>query len=314
MNKHTYLSGAATCAAMIAALTFLAPQAGAEEQDCRLQLAATLPISKLHNGRVLEVEAAVNGQPVTLQVDTGAGNTILRESKAKELGLRPEMLQTYIRAEIFGGIEIHRTVAPKDFSLGNLHAAGVTILLAPDSDKLKSLPDGLLGANVLSAYDVDIDMTKGIMHLFQPHRCAGQAVYWTQNEDLIAKIPFRYFGHIGVPVTLDGEKFEAILDTGASGSVMDFDLAKRKYGITPESPDVKTFQREGMKEANYRAPFKTLSFEGVTVNNPQITLIPYANSHEKNTKMLLGMNVLSKLHLYIAYKERMLYVTAADAH
>jgi hypothetical protein len=30
--------------------------------------------------------------------------------------------------------------------------------------------------------------------------------------------------------------------------------------------------------------------------------------------MLLGMDVLSKLHLYIAYKERKIYLTAAGAH
>jgi hypothetical protein len=30
--------------------------------------------------------------------------------------------------------------------------------------------------------------------------------------------------------------------------------------------------------------------------------------------MLLGMNVLRNLHVYVAYKERKLYVTPATAH
>jgi hypothetical protein len=31
-------------------------------------------------------------------------------------------------------------------------------------------------------------------------------------------------------------------------------------------------------------------------------------------KMILGMGVLRQLHLFIAYKERNIYVTAASAH
>jgi hypothetical protein len=54
---------------------------------------------------------------------------------------------------------------------------------------------------------------------------------------------------------------------------------------------------------------------GVTVTNPRIRLTEGGNflSGDSAT-LLLGMDVLSRLHLYIAYHEEKLYITGADAH
>ncbi|HEY2033927.1 MAG TPA: hypothetical protein VGH02_09610, partial [Rhizomicrobium sp.] len=65
-------------------------------------------------------------------------------------------------------------------------------------------------------------------------------------------------------------------------------------------------------------PFKTLSLNGLTVNHPDILLISNSESDvlggNASPKMLIGLSILSKLHLYIAYGEHNLYVTPADAH
>src|SRR5207248_2555444 len=77
----------------------------------------------------------------------------------------------------------------------------------------------------------------------------------------------------------------------------------------------------------YRKQFKTLSFEGVTVSNPVMDLMPdeitrivgnapltgslIRQSDRGLPDAILGMNVLSKAHIYIAYRERKLYIMAA---
>jgi hypothetical protein len=81
----------------------------------------------------------------------------------------------------------------------------------------------------------------------------------------------------------------------------------------------------------YRYAFKTLTFEGVTVGNPNIEILPNVmnrnadQSHKMNTNIernsddvalpvvIVGMDVLAKLHLYFAFKERKLYITEAAA-
>jgi hypothetical protein len=76
--------------------------------------------------------------------------------------------------------------------------------------------------------------------------------------------------------------------------------------------------------------FKTISFGDVTVTNPHIVVIPDIiglhdpeNSNRTDSlvkrvdddlgpDLTIGMDVLKKLHIYIATKEDKLYITAAD--
>jgi hypothetical protein len=76
----------------------------------------------------------------------------------------------------------------------------------------------------------------------------------------------------------------------------------------------------------YRRRFKKLELDGVVISDPLITLVPNsmgpppapaAGSFFWETDelqglpdLILGMSVLSKLHVYIAYKERTLYLSA----
>jgi hypothetical protein len=78
----------------------------------------------------------------------------------------------------------------------------------------------------------------------------------------------------------------------------------------------------------YRRRFNSLAFEGVTVSNPMIVIMPNMMGNvnpgaprtgsiireDRNglPNVILGMNVLSEMHLYTGYKERKLYMTAAN--
>lgn len=54
---------------------------------------------------------------------------------------------------------------------------------------------------------------------------------------------------------------------------------------------------------------------GVTVSKPQIELIEGCNFLEGDiSSMLLGIDVLSRLHLYIAYHVKKFYISDANAH
>ena len=77
--------------------------------------------------------------------------------------------------------------------------------------------------------------------------------------------------------------------------------------------------------------FSSLTFDGVTVTNPHVAVIPdLVGSKDPNnvsradsrvrrvddnigSQLTIGMDVLRKLHLFIAFGERKLYVTPASA-
>ena len=81
----------------------------------------------------------------------------------------------------------------------------------------------------------------------------------------------------------------------------------------------------------YKHLFKTLAFGGVTVDNPELDLIPNAMGRDADRAQLvgdrtktekdlldvpdvtIGMDVLRKLHIYMALKEEKLYITEASA-
>ena len=100
----------------------------------------------------------------------------------------------------------------------------------------------------------------------------------------------------------------AILDTGAADTVMSLEKATHTYALDA---------RKLAKSRHY--PFKALSFGEVTVTNPAIFLVPDEESalmgHQSGDQnMIIGMGVLRRLHLYISYKEKKIYVTPATQY
>ena len=301
------------CVLMAVFVAAVAAAPAAAEEDCRLQIAGSLPLTAEPSGLV-SVTAGIGGRPIQLVVDTGAPNTSIRQSLAKELGLDYDMLKRWEKHRLFGGTDIHRVVAVNDFTLGTLKADGISLLLVPDDAPKPWLKDGLLGESVLSLYDVDFDFGHAKMNLFLPHRCPGRVVYWTRDENLLAKVPFRMEGgHIRVHVNVDGRDIEAALDTGSNRTVMDLETYMPAFGLTESSPGLVPIHDSRDPNDRYRYTFKTLTFEGVTVNNPHVVLISQSYSKAPNYRMLIGMDILRDLHLFIAYKEKMLFITSAGA-
>jgi hypothetical protein len=127
-------------------------------------------------------------------------------------------------------------------------------------------------------------------------------------------------------VKLDGQSLWAMIDSGASHSSIRQGDASWLFGITPQSPGAEvigtTLSADGSALTTYRAPFHTLEMAGVTFNNPEIHVLPDIKGitlPDRNTPnrrgnpiMTLGVEELTKLRLYLAVKERMLYLTPAE--
>jgi predicted aspartyl protease len=296
---------------MIASLVsaFLALPAAAAEQ-CRLVRQASVDMKFDSVGGVY-VPMTISGQKANMLIDTGGTTSMLSQTLVDALKLNHMPISRRMRVEMYGGLMIDYYAQPQDIDFGGLHADELTMLIFPGK-KLGAEEDGALAPNILRLYDADFDFANAKFNLFSQDHCPGAVVYWT--KDTYARVSFTVDrnGHIEVPTAVDGQPVKAAFDTGASRSFLSLETAERLFNFDEKSPLLKPLNDTGDSHA-FRYPFKTLTFEGVTVDNPDIVLVPDSVSHTKE-KLILGMGILRQLHLYIAYNEKMLYVTPASAH
>lgn len=295
--------------ALLAALASV-PARADDDGKCRLVREDSLDMTFVPDGRV-SVPMTIDGRPARMLVDTGGLISMLTPPMVAALGLFPHIIEN-ARIEQYGGLLVDHYVTVDDIMLGRLQGRHHDFLVMPEHG-YNSAMDGLLAPDILSSYDADFDFANAKLNLFSQDHCEGEVVYWTQNPFGVVEFHSNQFGQMSVPVELDGKSFRATIDTGAFSSVASLEGIEDAFDIDEKNPQL---QRLPGERPRYRYPFKTLTFQSVTVYNPQIELVPDAQSKISfgTPKMLLGINVLRRLHLYIAYGERKLYVTPAEAH
>jgi len=294
--------------AMLALLVGASPLAAGAE-DCRLHIAASVTMGIDEAGGVY-LPMSIGSNTVNLLVDTGGLDSMLSDAAVAKLGLSTQVLGAGIHVTMFGGKRIDRYATARDVVFGGLTTPSMRFLVMPDGALSPGL-DGTIAPDILRAYDDDFDFANAKFNLISPEHCTGQVIYWTSEPH--TEIEFTLDGpHVTLPVTLDGQQITAEIDTGSSRSLFTLEEAERLFGFDANSP-LLTSLGGGR---SYKYAFKTLSFGGVTVANPDILLVPDAKArlHRYNDRIILGMGVLRQLHLYIAYHEKKLYITAASAH
>jgi predicted aspartyl protease len=288
------------------------------DASCQLVRITSLGMQTDEAGGVY-VPMTIAGENANLLIDTGGIVSMLTQSTVKSLSLSTEAVEG-VRIVMFGGTPITRYTTAHDIDFGGLKAAHMDFLIVPDG-RLPPELNGTLAPDILRAYDDDFDFANAKFTLFSQDHCAGNLAYWTHDPH--AEIPFRVdsAGHINFPVTLDGKDVRATLDTGASRSVLGLEAAEDTFSFDEKNASLKVLgtTRSGH---SYKFPFNTLLFGeagavlgSVTVINPDLILVSRSDSRLPGSPdLILGMGVLRQLHLYIDYKEKKLYVTAASAH
>jgi predicted aspartyl protease len=272
----------------------------------------------------------------SMLIDTGGFFTEMSQTTAAELKLNTRHSGLQLIGVAGDSTDV---VARAPFAIGNLHADGMDFMVMPAAHEFASdVGDaaGILAPNLLRSYDVDFDFNGRKFNLLSQNHCEGKVVYWPAEAVAVVPIEINPDGHILLPVTVDGHKFRAMLDTGASNTVFNLEIAKSAFSLAPGSSDtpVRGSLEGSPFSRTYTHRFASLSLEGIAVSNPQIELIPDLmrnkmmdpkDSLEGGTRlpdptravglgdMILGMDILHHLHLYIAYKEKKLYITPASA-
>ncbi len=282
---------------------------------CQLSRLASLDIRTLPDG-LITVPVKIDGKPANMLVDTGSFAPMITGAKADELGLERTTRQVDL-AETLGSGRISQFVFGKTYEIGDIPGSNPGFLVLPDSSFALEA-DGILGADTTNMYDMELDFEGGKVNIFTHTLCGDETVYWTKGAATALPFTLDEGHHLLVDLELDGQTVRAWVDTGAATSVMSLELASKLFGLTPANPKMKSLGRlainGGTAMESYYYPFTGLSLSGLTVRNPQILILPAEADRGRIIagKMLLGMDVLRQLHLYVAYRDRVIYLSGAE--
>ena len=292
-----------------------APQQPAPQQPaaCSLPLLASIDFSPTPEG-MIALPGAVDGHGGGFLLDTGGLAGVLGWGTAKQLANPIE--RSNVSGIFTGGTRLDFGVFADRFELGPLAFPKVWFLVAPD----RMMDANLIGEvqpHAISKVNFEIDFLKGKVNLFGASSCPGHDVYWT--HEAYAQVPMSVdaAGHISVEAMLDGKPMSVLIDTGAQTSTMSLKAARHVFGIDTDNPGLKAIGTANVNNmlsaATYRWPFASLTFEGIEIRKPDIVILD-TGKDSRDAEMIVGIGALRQLHLYIAYDEKTLYLTAAEAH
>ena len=185
-------------------------------------MVAELPVRAA--GNVPLVLASINGQPTVMILDTGSDTTLLSVPAAQRLGLRPAGLPALQQAA--GGRSVAIPVRLDYLALGQAASLRPTAMVGQVPPGL----DGVVGLNVLGAYELDLDVPSGRATLYRARPCADALPPWTGPYTQLGIQQLRS-GHMFVRAELDGRPVSGMLDTGASSTIVSVSTA-RDAGVT----------------------------------------------------------------------------------
>jgi hypothetical protein len=269
-------------------------------------------------GGTITVPVAINGTVATMILDTGAQRSILTEVAAHRLNVaRDEWVGTTMRG--IGGVVSRPNADPRTLTLGGIplvrrtlsHDTSLTVGIIPRTQIGDLVIDGALGRDFLSAFDLDLDVPDGRLTLYRVRGCSGRFLPWRGGY---TGVPASLLDQdaVIVPVMLDGVPLRALLDTGASASLVAapglFRLGLQPGGFVKDPAD----QVSGVGAhvvTMHRHTFRSLQVGGQVTSAPVIWAAPGVHL-TPIVDMLLGADWLGQRRVWISYATRQLFVAA----
>lgn len=261
------------------------------------------------------VTAVINDRPATMILDTGAQRSVVTPSAVARFDLaQDEWVATTMRG--IGGIERRRNALPRNFSLGGLplarrtvnHDTSLTVAAIAHEDAGGHRIDGLLGRDFLALFDLALDLPARRLDLFTVAGCTGTFLPWpapyvalpTQNPAEAA---------LTILVDIDGVPLRALLDTGASTSLLAAPgLARLGLTETALAQDpARALGGLGPRAvmAHLHA-FSRLRIGPETTDHPRLWAAPIRPSPVAD--MLLGADWLASRRVWISFATRQVFV------
>jgi len=295
---------------------------GNANAGCKIVQLAEWPVSHANNRP--RIEGKVNGQPVTVLIDTGASSTFVWRWTANELGLPLSGAQG-IRVFGAGGEAQIAATMIKDLQIGAYRASSVRLLAMGDEQGTKHESGMVLGDEFFSSFSTEFDVAHGVVRLLRPQGCkADQLAYWSSTYSQADLQPMRLQNpKILMDILVNGKHVSAMLDTGAPTSMLDLGVAERigvKPGTAAEAIPAKGLAAKSF--ATWVATFDSVSIGDETIRNVRLrvgdmfgkdtvaeTGSRIARSAGELPEMLLGFDFLLSHRVLVLPKEHAVVFT-----
>ncbi len=292
--------------------------APAGPQACVIEKVLDIPVNE-EGGRIT-VPAVVDGQNVTLILATGAEASMVTPAAMRALQLHTDPQQRTTLTDIGGSMTTQNALL-RSLKVGDVEMSDLSVTVGP----LPSLPvangfssaswqsaAGLLGADWLSGFDVELDLPHHRAALYRVHGCDGDYVPWLEPKSSVnAEIYGR--GLVLLTVTVDGHLFKAKVDSATTTSfigstaVAATNLAGPELSRDPEGRATGT-DLTPIKTRLHR--FNTMQIGPLHYANPELTV---ADLHLRQSNLLLGLNWLRHNRVWISYAAQRVTIQAESS-
>jgi len=286
-----------------------APSAVAAAKKCKIAKVVDLPITM--NSLRPTIDVKINNRDAKFILDSGAFYSMISSATAAEYNLKTTQGPFGLKVIGVGGAADVRVATVKEFSI-----VGITLknreFLVGGSDVGNA---GLLGQNLLEAFDVEYDLATGAIRLFRTEDCNHALLaYWLAPGQAYSSMPIDRIDPlhphtIGIAYVND-KQIRIEFDTGAFTSVLSLKAAERA-GVKPDSPGVvasgyTTGIGRGMTK-EYIAPFASFKIgDGEEIKNTKLRI---ADIGVDNADMLVGADFFVSHRVFVANKEHRLFLS-----
>ena len=291
------------------------PLLAADKPKCHYWPAVTLPLRNENHRLVME--GSVNGQPVELFIDTGASTSMLTLDAAKRLDLTLE--KTSKRINGIAGTTRMWTTITNDITIGIAHGEFVSIPVF--KGKLDPY-DGVVGADFLFRSDVEFAPEDKTLKYFLSENCS-QDTYLGRWSPSVLRVDLEEGKdhRPRVDVMINGVRFKALIDSGASVSTVDLSAA-RQLGFDPDAASAHAAEKitgiGAHQVKSWIVPFGSFALGGEMVKNVKLRVADLwgalrrdNRSHDmgvgESQSMVLGADFLAAHHVLFARSQGKFY-------
>jgi predicted aspartyl protease len=287
--------------------------ANAGREPCRVERQAALPL--IGGWRSMLVAAEIDGAPVTMIVDTGAQWTAITPQTVKRLKLPADPWNGGLHRGV-GSFSNSVNAIAGSFRIGGMAFENRSLSVAPFYLGAEVSPPfaGLLGADFLYRFDLDIDFPHRMLTLYHNHGCRAGVPPWGGVRIVAIPLVKSATNRLNLAASVDGHPFRAILDTGATKTLITRPNALRT-GVTPEMLDRDPAFRSRVV-GNEAVMLRRHVFGDVQIGPERLKrrALAVGGTMLGGGDMLLGLDYLGSRRVWVSYALRQMFVAAPSAN
>jgi predicted aspartyl protease len=315
LSVKRWLSGAALASVLVSAGPFGEPMplaapgqpAADGAAGCRAVRLGDTTVATLRNVPVITLFA--NGAAVTLLLDTGAETTILTPAAAQRIGAQRPRIEFQRQMRGIAGSLQTGEVELRSFTIGGVAMSWRRVRVAPiNTGTVFAGPlDGVLGADTLSSFDIDLDLPGHRVIFYAKQTCPNAVPAWSQPYARIGT-GRSFGGHLFFPVQLDGHRVDAFIDTGSQLTVLST-AAASALGVTgailARDQAVMLHGAAAEQLGAHAHRFSQLQIGPELIRNPELVV---TDIRLDDADIVLGIDFLSSQRLWMSYGSQQIFL------